>query len=372
VNKFIHIVSFDVPYPANYGGVIDVYYRLLALSNAGYKIHLHCFDYGRGKQKKLEALVQKVYYYQRKSLWKANVSSAPMIVASRKNPQLLANLKQNNWPILFEGQHCTAYLDHPSLTDRIKIVRLHNIEHNYYRYLAAATNKLWKKFFFLMEAQKLQKQEKKLSHASALLCINENDLAYYVAQWNNCYLSPIALPLAAIEHNEKDNYVLYHGNLSVEENENAVLWLLRNVATEINCKFVIAGKNPSKQLRQLINQFKNIELIANPSDEALNKLLKSAKAHLLYSEQATGLKLKLLRALQNNAPVFVNQTMVEGTQLHGLCMIFESAPSLISAINECPATPLDKNDFEIRMQALAKLYAPSIIEKQLDKLLFAQ
>lgn len=372
MNKSIHIVSFDVPYPANYGGVIDVYYRILALSKAGYDIHLHCFDYGRGRQKKLEELVQEVYYYQRKSLWKANASVSPMIVASRKNPQLLSNLKRNNWPILFEGQHCTAFLDHPDLSDRIKIVRLHNIEHAYYRSLAVATNKLWKKIFFQIEAQKLQKQEKKLNHASALLCINKNDLAYYAAQWNNCYLSPIALPLTAIEHNEKDNYVLYHGNLAVEENENAVLWLLRNVVKEINCQLVIAGKNPSKQLRQLIHPFENVALIANPSDEELNKLMKFTKAHVLYSEQATGLKLKLLRALQNNAPVFVNDTMVVGTQLHTLCKIFENAADLISNINLCPTAPLNNNDFQIRIASLTKLYAPSIIVKQLDELLFAQ
>ena len=42
-NKYLHIVSFDVPYPANYGGVIDVYYKLVALKKAGidYKIYIY-------------------------------------------------------------------------------------------------------------------------------------------------------------------------------------------------------------------------------------------------------------------------------------------------------------------------------------------
>ena len=30
----LHIISFDVPYPANYGGVIDVFYRVKALTEA--------------------------------------------------------------------------------------------------------------------------------------------------------------------------------------------------------------------------------------------------------------------------------------------------------------------------------------------------
>ena len=39
----LHIVSFNVPWPANYGGVMDVFYRLRALSRAGLRIHLHCY-----------------------------------------------------------------------------------------------------------------------------------------------------------------------------------------------------------------------------------------------------------------------------------------------------------------------------------------
>ena len=43
--KHLHVISFDVPVPANYGGVIDVYYKLKALHLQGVKIHLHCFEY---------------------------------------------------------------------------------------------------------------------------------------------------------------------------------------------------------------------------------------------------------------------------------------------------------------------------------------
>ena len=50
----IHIISLNVPYPANYGGVIDVFYKIKSLHEAGVQIHLHCFDYGRGNQPELE------------------------------------------------------------------------------------------------------------------------------------------------------------------------------------------------------------------------------------------------------------------------------------------------------------------------------
>ena len=45
MDKYINIVAFNIPWPANYGGVIDVYYKMLALHRCGVKIFLHCFEY---------------------------------------------------------------------------------------------------------------------------------------------------------------------------------------------------------------------------------------------------------------------------------------------------------------------------------------
>ena len=41
----LHIISFTIPYPPNYGGAIDVFYKIKALHSAGVKVHLHCFSY---------------------------------------------------------------------------------------------------------------------------------------------------------------------------------------------------------------------------------------------------------------------------------------------------------------------------------------
>ncbi len=69
-DKHLHIVCFDVPYPADYGGVIDVFYRIKAFHELGIKIHLHCFEYGRGKQIELEQYCIEVKYYKRNTGWK--------------------------------------------------------------------------------------------------------------------------------------------------------------------------------------------------------------------------------------------------------------------------------------------------------------
>ena len=40
MDKYLNIVSFNIPYPANYGGVIDVYYKLEALRACGVETHI--------------------------------------------------------------------------------------------------------------------------------------------------------------------------------------------------------------------------------------------------------------------------------------------------------------------------------------------
>ena len=102
MDKHLHIINFTVPYPADYGGVIDLFWKLPALQAQGVKIHLHCFDYGRGKQTELNKYCTSVNYYERSSGLKGFNLNLPYIVSSRKNETLFNNLlkeyndKKNN------------------------------------------------------------------------------------------------------------------------------------------------------------------------------------------------------------------------------------------------------------------------------------
>ena len=149
----LHIVSFDVPYPADYGGVIDVFYKIKALHKAGVEITLHCFEYGRGKPPELEKYANTVFYYKRKKSIFDFLKKDPFIVVTRSNKSLLENLLLDDAPILFEGLHTTYFLNSNPLANRIKMVRTHNIEHNYYNGLAKNA-KGWIKWFFKLEAKK--------------------------------------------------------------------------------------------------------------------------------------------------------------------------------------------------------------------------
>ena len=169
----LHIISFDIPFPANYGGVIDVFFKAKALAKKGVKVHLHCFQYGRKPSKELEDLFYEVLYYKRDISRKHLFKSIPYIISSRVSQQLVNNLRKDNYPILMEGLHTSALLDVRSLKGRKKIVRTHNIEHEYYQNLAKVETDIFKKYYFYNESVKLKRYEKVLQKADLILAISK-------------------------------------------------------------------------------------------------------------------------------------------------------------------------------------------------------
>lgn len=355
-DQHLHIVAFDVPWPANYGGVIDVFYRARALSEAGVKVHLHCFEYGRGKQEALD-FCHEVHYYKRDtSLWR-QLGRRPYIVASRRSKELLNRLLQDDHPILCEGIHTAALLEEESLRERRIFVRMHNIEQDYYRQLGRAEKKWWKRCYYMMEARKLERYEPVLERASGILAITEKDAASLSARYANVTLLPPSCATDKVTAQAgRGEYVLYHGNLSVRENEEAANWLLDNVFSKLSIPCVIAGLNPSQPLRDRINEVSSVKLHANVTEEEMRDLIRNAHINVLVTHQPTGLKLKLLNALYQGRHCVVNGDMVSGTDLGALCTVAEDGPSMIAAIGQLWGNTFTEKEVQKRQQFLSTLY----------------
>ena len=363
----INIISFDVPYPANYGGVIDVFYKIKAFYDQGINVHLHCYEYGRGKQKELENYCESVTYYKRKTGAASFLSKMPYIVKSRADKTLKENLLKNDFPILFEGLHTCFLLSDDALKNRFKIVRNHNIEHHYYNHLAKAEKNDFRKRYFKTEAKRLKQFERILKHADLSLAISESDLAYFKKTYrtiNNSY-APAFHPNQTVKINTlKGNYALYHGNLSVSENTNAVKFLIKKVFNDLSVPLIIAGLNPSKEIKNLIESNPQISLVANPSDKKLNELIANAQVNLLYTEQATGLKLKLLNVLFNGKHCLANNLILEGSNLKICCAVANTESEYKTTILELMQQGFTLEQIEQRKKALTQ-YSNSINIKQI-------
>ncbi|MBP9069560.1 MAG: glycosyltransferase family 1 protein [Bacteroidia bacterium] len=312
----LHIISFDIPFPANYGGVIDVYYKLVWLHKLGVKIHLHCFEYGREHSKELEKICEKVFYYDRKTHLASLLSLIPYTVQSRISKKLRKRLLKDDSPILCEVLHTCYILKDPAFEKRLKIYRHSNIEHEYYQGLAKVEKNFFKRLYLKTEAWKLKRFEKIVAHANLILAVNQNDATYYRAKFPKVKTEYLPSFHSNTEVNIKagmGNSILFHGNLSVAENSEAAKWLIRNVFSKISTRIIIAGLQPDEDLEKEIEKFDHIDLIANPSEAKMSELISTAHIHVLHTAQATGLKLKLLNVLFSGRHIICNQHMIEGS-----------------------------------------------------------
>ncbi|MFN2336878.1 MAG: hypothetical protein ABR560_07895 [Bacteroidales bacterium] len=321
-SKIVHLVSFNVPYPPDYGGVMDVFYKISALKQLGAGVILHCFSYGRSRSRTLERECLQVHYYKRDLNLFHIFRREPFIVLSRRNGSLLNNLLSDRNPVIFEGLHTTHLLDHPALADRIRMVRTHNIEHIYYRNLAANEKNPFRKLYYNAEARKLERYEPKLGKATLLLAISPGDTDYFRTKYgNSLFVGPFHPAEGCRSSNGKGDYVLVHGDFSTAENNAAARFILDEVAVKWMHKTVLAGKRPSDELMHAASALKHVKVIPNPSVNQMSELITNAQVCLLNASQPSGMKLKLINSLCSGRHVITSAPVVAGTRLESLCNI---------------------------------------------------
>jgi glycosyltransferase involved in cell wall biosynthesis len=357
-----------VPYPPDYGGVFDLFFKLKCLYEAGVIIHLHCFEYGRGQQKELNQYCDSTEYYNRKSLFNGFSFRLPFIVSSRANRQLLNNLLKDDYPVLLEGIHCTYFLYTGQLKNKRVFVRLHNVENDYYNELAKAAYSPFKKIYFKWESFLLKNYERNIANKGTFVAVSEKDKRIYSEKFAALHVKflPVFLPFCHVKSVPgTGGFCLYHGNLSVPENEKAAKWLIKNVFANIEIPVVIAGKNPSRGLADLARSNENICIIANPSASEMDDLISKAQLHVLPSFNKTGIKIKLLHALFNGRFVITNHAAVEETTIGSLCNLANTAEEFTALIKQLFYASFTESDLIERKKILENLYNNEANTKQL-------
>lgn len=327
--KNINLIAFDVPYPPDYGGVIDVFYKIKALNALGVRIHLHCFEYGRKGAEELKNICASIHYYTRRTSKSQLFNTFPYIVLSRDSDELKKNLLKNNFPILMEGLHSTRLLGDPDFSKRKMYVRSHNVEHDYYENLAKVEGNIFKRYYFYNEAGKLLKYEPVLKNASGIFAISPNDTKYFSSKYERVHYVTAFHPHETVTGKTgKGEYAFYHGNLSVGENNEAALYLVNKVFNDLGQQLIIAGSKPSDELKKIVRTKPNVALYNDLTHEQIQEYIADAHCNILPTFQSTGIKLKLLSALFAGRFCIVNKPMVENTGLETLCIIANSPEAM--------------------------------------------
>jgi hypothetical protein len=339
--KSLHIVSFDIPFPPKYGGAIEVFYKIKALHDNGYKIYLHCFVNSIPTENpELKSLVSGLYFYKNTYNPLYFFSKIPFSVISRNDKSLLKNLQKNDAPILFEGLK-TAYLSHEkSLKNRIKILRLHNLEQDYFLGIAKSENNWIKKILYFLESKKYQIHEKKLKTFDRILALSKFENDYTNLKFGNSSYIPVFHGNETVELLEGfGKYALYHGDLRTSDNRKVAKYLI-GVFKEIkDYKLVIASGSYENFIRKNIKDTSNIEFVYLEGFEKLKELLKNAHINIILSFQKSGTKLKLVNSLFRSRFCIINENIIDDEIVSDFCVSIASKEELILKINNLKTQP---------------------------------
>jgi len=163
--------------------------------------------------------------------------------------------------------------------------------------------------------------------------------------------------------------MLFHGKLSIPDNEKSALWLIQEVFSQLDIPFVIAGMDPSDDLKELAGRYDHISIVENPDEAAMNTLIRDAQANILVSFQSSGVKLKLINALFRGRFCIVNDAMVKGAGLESYCHVRNSARDMRQTIEALSNTPFEQHRIEARRNLLETEYSNLGNAKKLIKLI---
>ncbi len=331
----LQIVCFDNPCPANFGGVIDVFFKIKGLFEAGYHIVLHAFYSNRNDFSEVEKYVEKLYRYKRDTSGLNFFSMLPYRVATRQSKDLLENIKASNAPILFEGLHSTSILYRNKIPNKT-FLRAHNIEHNYFKGFIKSERNVFKKLVYYFEAVKFEIYEKHiLPEIDEIISISNHEKDYFEDKYRKQthLVTPFHKYNEVEKLNERGEFCLFHGDLSSLDNLESAKAIVEQLK-EIEIPLVIAGSICPKPLEKAIQDIDHIEFVNITEEEKLNELLRKSHINILWSFQRSGTKLKLFTALHTSRYCIINSNITDHLGLQNLCILIDDISELGAKVKE--------------------------------------
>lgn len=369
-NKILHIVSFDNPFPPQYGGAIDVFYKIKALHQLGVKIKLHCFVHEIPVQNsELALFTDTIFYYKRSSNPLNFFSRTPLSIMSRTHKDLFYNLNSDNSPIFFEGLQTTYLLKENSFEGRKMYLRLHNIEENYYRGLSKSEFNFFKKIIYHVEYLKYNNYKSVFAKFNEIFTLSKFETQFIKDQ----YKKGAYIPVFHGNDISKDcsafgEYAFYNGDLRISDNRRAVQFLI-NVFKKIpDYKLVIASSIKLRNLQSECESSPNISYVILENQSHLEELLRNAHVNVMLSFQPSGTKLKVINALFQSRFCVINDNMIDDLDLKSLCILADDESEFVNAVNQIKKKPY--LDFPNRKSILENVLNDSENAKKIVEIIY--
>ncbi|SMC44183.1 glycosyltransferase [Moheibacter sediminis] len=353
MQKKILIVCFDTPFPTNYGGVYDIAAKFDFYKKNNIKVDLicTCFDekrlkYFRNFIAKNETVIDSFHV----ELIKPNILNSFSFLSSIPFSVLVRKINYDKVEFLKSNEYSLVLVEHLKSVNRIEklkkilknnpdfYLRVHNDEADYYRNLSSVSRGL-KRFFFYSESIKYNKFQKSILSNSLLdgfLFISQTEkdnLNNLIIEEKTNILLPVYAHLKEIESfnsNPKIIDFLYVGNLDLDDNFNALhkinSFLHKNNLNQFKLKIVgkCSDENRKAGIIEIFSAIENVDFQFNVNSEELKLNYKTSKFFLNFSSNPSGVKTKLMEAMNFGIPVISNREGVVGSNFEDVVLSDEN------------------------------------------------
>ena len=367
-NKPLHIICFDNPFPPDFGGVLDVFYKVKALHTLGFTIYLHCYHDDRYEvSDELKAITKEVYLYKKNKNPFFVFSKFPLPVICRFHKDIIANVKKHDAPILFEGLHSTMILQKTKLSNK-KYLRLHNIESNFYAGMSKSETNIIKKILYYFVSKKYVEYQKIIPTFDYVFALSQHE--YNEAK----KLTTKSMYVPVFHGNESNstlsefgNYAFYHGDLRLSDNKRAAQFLIDVFTAIPDYKLIIASSNGKQLVESKSKNVSNVKFIEIKNEKHLDELFANAHINVMLSFQEAGTKLKVINSLFKSRFCLINKNMVDDKKVLSLCEIAETKQNFIDKILDLKSKPYTQNETrkKVLMEVLNDETNAKLIEKEI-------
>lgn len=315
----ILVVSSDIPYPPVTGGRADVWTRIKALRAANINVNLLCwYDAGRVGDPSPEAFLElrsvcrevRAYPIHRTfghlsrraaMLWRLPSHAAARVVATPLSEVRHWVRRLDIDAVLLDGLYggeVARVLVEEQETPLL--YRSHNIEHVYMRGQYCQERVLLRRLGLAANLLHLRRFETEIMKAAfRVFDISMEDAQFWARTGVTSGVDwvPPIVDMAYSGGSPKEIDVLFFGNLHTPNNVDAIRWLVLDVLPR--CApvrtVIIAGSNPTPDVRNLIHLDPRITLIENPS--SVVELMEMSKVLVNPTRFSSGINIKSVEML---------------------------------------------------------------------------
>lgn len=319
----IAVVSGFIPYPPVFGGAIDIWERIKGLHALGHTVDLIVTDKNNPTQAQLTemALYTNCFFYaRRQNKWQQLFFKLPLQMLSRKSLSSIQINKTYDLVIL-ESEFCWPITLNKTINYKKCVVRVHNIEHHYFKSLGKSARTLKEKIYYKIEALKIKQFSTLIfNKVNKLWFISKDDLkrvnlpnksVFIPFPINDAFISPEVKP---------EENVVFMGSLFMQNNIFGLDWYLQNVHPLLikqlpKYHFYIIGslKEDNPEIQKKYNNIPKVTFVVNTP--CLKAFYQKASVFINPMFHGSGVKVKSVNALVNGLPLVSTAVGAEGIGL---------------------------------------------------------